>query len=256
MYTKISKILYFYEQIKYKKSTFKLNVKTVNRRKMVEVELVKTSEEYVEIITTLISEIEKMKEDHEDPIFVNKKVDECSKVIDMFEMSAVDEKWLDVACEYKKYIAVMKSKCIFCNKYEKTTKSEEFKDFCDTCIAAGKYIDENTATVELFKLAKDDPEKYFEKCGYLCFACVKEIPESEVKWCSKCKVVCYCNRACQKADWHRKNGHKKDCKNFTSEFGKTFDKEILLQIRALKQANLMSVVHYAIEKLRTKKVIT
>jgi len=48
---------------------------------------------------------------------------------------------------------------------------------------------------------------------YGCFSCGKPKPKST---CSKCKVVKYCNRECQRKDWKR---HKGECDTWCENYG-------------------------------------
>lgn len=42
-----------------------------------------------------------------------------------------------------------------------------------------------------------------------CYWCNKEIPDGQVKRCSRCRLTVYCSKECQTASW--KTGHKANC---------------------------------------------
>ncbi|KIP12171.1 hypothetical protein PHLGIDRAFT_21229 [Phlebiopsis gigantea 11061_1 CR5-6] len=44
---------------------------------------------------------------------------------------------------------------------------------------------------------------------YRCFHCNEEIPQGDVKRCSRCRITTYCSKECQRAAW--KSRHKEHC---------------------------------------------
>ncbi|XP_072388562.1 ankyrin repeat and MYND domain-containing protein 2-like [Diabrotica undecimpunctata] len=95
----------------------------------------------------------------------------------------------------------------------------EFMDaFLKECIREFPYRDCTLFRQMVASLAGDDPppslvvihhaingQRGFEDCISICNTCGEEKP---AKKCSKCKVVQYCDRNCQRLHWH---WHKKAC---------------------------------------------
>lgn len=218
---------------------------------MVDFELIKTPEELNIIITHLLSEIEVLKsEESVDHEVVDIKVNDCLKLLN--EMEDVDEsgKWKDVIMEHHKYLSEHKFRCNIC----KINEVEMRDSTCAFCTKSLEFMNKNQLTRDLYLLALRDPQKFFDKCGYTCYACGKVIEKDKLKFCKNCKIVCYCDRACQKNHWHRKNGHKRECRKMGIDFEKQCDKEQLLTARAMSQASLLSVFQYAIEKLEANGI--
>ena len=211
---------------------------------MVEFELIRSPEELAVIVSHLINDIEKMKIEKDDPYLIDNKVKDCLKVVEELEENSNDEKWSKIAQEQRKFLESYVPKCNICQKND----AEDDGKHCNMCAKSAKYIDENNAVTDLYILAKDYPEKFFDLCGYTCYGCGLQIPNDKLKFCGKCKVLCYCCRKCQRFHWNKV--HKKECKNVGLDFSKELDKERLLQLRALSQASLMAVYKYAIDKIK------
>lgn len=73
----------------------------------------------------------------------------------------------------------------------------------------------------MLKKFSEDPKSALDKT---CAVCKKPEPKVEegkkLRYCSRCEMVLYCSRECQKTDWKR---HKKDCAKLATEEAKAKD---------------------------------
>lgn len=216
---------------------------------MVEFELLRSPKEIIEVIELLLGELKQLDEsDETDPFVFQEKVRECRMMVQ--ELCDLDSNGIhkETVDEMRKELGRYKSMCNVCAKNEVEGETE----VCEFCTKAQEHLNKNNCVRDLYGLAVSDPQAFFNLCGYTCYACGLQIPKENVKFCSKCKVVCYCNRHCQRQHWNGTHGHRKECKRVGLDFEKELDEDRLIQLRALSQASLMSVYYYAIEKLKAK----